>query len=121
MRYWATFKGVTKGALGNAYRYQRMCEGSTPHEAEVSLYTTHEHISDLKLLNVGDASRAKVGDVLEPIDHKGNPTGYHYQITSLTNELPNAITGQNAFRDGLHPLAKDGLYIYREVGGTPTS
>jgi hypothetical protein len=92
-----------------------MCEGTTPEAAKLSLYDTHESISHLTLLHVGNASRAKVGDVLEPIDNRGIPTGKHYRIVSLTDDLPNAISGRYLFGDGIHPLSRDGLYIYREI------
>lgn len=118
MRYWATFKGTLKGALGIRYFHSRMCEGATPEAAQVSLYTTHEHISDLKLCYVGDGSRAKAGDTLEPLTDSEKPTGITFLVIGPPTDT--TIPVRNTLGSKL-TLPKADLYIYREIGGTATS
>lgn len=52
MRYLATFVGVLKGAIGARQRFRLEVEADNEEAANLNLYETHEHISQLILIKL---------------------------------------------------------------------
>jgi hypothetical protein len=120
MRYWAHFKGRLIGAIGIFYLHTRMCQGANPDEATRDLYTTHEHISDVTLYHVADGSRAKPGDVIEPLMQASwgeeQPTGITYQVLGrqIIQGQPEDVLVKNSLGHET-TLPKEWLFVYRST------
>ena len=50
MKYLLAFTGVKKGAIGLRGQFHVEIEADSIHEANLKLYDTHEHVSDLQFM-----------------------------------------------------------------------